>query len=55
MKSEDILKILMKIRPTEEEVETMSEDDWMKLIYPIKCFHAGVKFAKGKQEEKDEK
>jgi len=46
----EIIEILNNIRPTKEEVEDMSEDEWMRLIYPIKCFHAGRKYQKLEEE-----
>lgn len=52
--AKEIMKILSKIKPTKEEVTTMCENDWINLIYPIKCFNAGVKFAKSQSEVKED-
>ena len=47
-----INKILSKIHPTEGEVKSMDEWEWITQVYIIKCFRAGMDYAINNKEQK---
>lgn len=49
MDEEIIKRIILQIDPTESEVKNMSEYEWLRDIFPIRCFKAGQEYQKSKE------
>jgi len=51
LSDEKIDKLLCKIKPTNKEVKSMSEYEWMTQVYPRKAFLLGMNFEEGKEND----